>query len=258
MASSSETKRKVVFRAKLAEQAERYEEMKDFMKTVVTETRPSKLNQEERNLLSVAYKNVVGARRASWRVLESIAKRGADKSDSFPAKRKAHVLKYKAKVEDELSEICDDVLNLLNQYLLKNDDISSEEKVFYCKMKGDYHRYKAEYLDGTQGKKSIDDAENAYQGALEASKKLKSTNPIRLGLALNFSVFHYEIKKNKSEACKLAKDAFDNAVGELEDLTEEQYKDATLIMQLLRDNLTLWQSEGDEGGPAPMNDGQME
>jgi len=44
----------------------------------------------------------------------------------------------------------------------------------------------------------------------------------------------------------LAKNAFDKAVGELEDLNEDRYKDATLIMQLLRDNLTLWQSESGE------------
>ena len=52
----------------------------------------------------------------------------------------------------------------------------------------------------------------AYEAALTESKELKSTNPIRLGLALNFSVFHYEIKKNKAQACSLAKSAFDNAV----------------------------------------------
>jgi len=239
-------------------QEERYEEMQEFMKQVVMKSVPIQLNQEERNLLSVAYKNVVGARRASWRVLESIAKRGADKSDSFTMSRKTHVLNYKKKVETELTDICDDVLTLLNDYLLQNDSITSEERVFYCKMKGDYHRYKAEYLDGSKGSVAIEYAKEAYKEALTASKKLKSTNPIRLGLALNFSVFHYEIKKNKTEACRLAKNAFDDAVGELEDLTEEQYKDATLIMQLLRDNLTLWQSEGDEADePALMNEGGM-
>ena len=75
----------------------------------------------------------------------------------------------------------------------------------------------------------------------------QATNPIRLGLALNFSVFHYEILKSQGEACRIAKDVFDQAVTELDDLPEEEYKDATLIMQLLRDNLTLWQAE--QAGP---------
>jgi len=67
-----------------------------------------------------------------------------------------------------------------------------------------------------------------------------------VGLALNYSVFLYEVQGKSSEACELAKQAFDDAIAELDTLDEESYKDSTLIMQLLRDNLTLWTSEGDE------------
>lgn len=69
---------------------------------------------------------------------------------------------------------------------------------------------------------------------------MKTTNPIRLGLALNYSVFFYEILSEPEKACKMAKEAFDDAIADLDTLDEEEYKDATLIMQLLRDNLTLW------------------
>ena len=80
----------------------------------------------------------------------------------------------------------------------------------------------------------------AYDAAwTEAESSLNSTNPIRLGLALNFSVFHYEINGNKDKACALAKAAFDEAIAELDNLKEDSYKDSTLIMQLLRDNLTV-------------------
>lgn len=81
--------------------------------------------------------------------------------------------------------------------------------------------------------------------------ELAPTHPIRLGLALNFSVFYYEILNSAERACRLAKAAFDDAIAELDTLSEESYKDSTLIMQLLRDNLTLWtsdmQGEGTEG-----------
>lgn len=81
-----------------------------------------------------------------------------------------------------------------------------------------------------------------------AQTELTPTHPIRLGLALNFSVFYYEILNSPDRACHLAKQAFDDAIAELDSLSEESYRDSTLIMQLLRDNLTLWtSSEGGEG-----------
>lgn len=73
--------------------------------------------------------------------------------------------------------------------------------------------------------------------------ELPPTHPIRLGLALNFSVFYYEILNSPDRACRLAKAAFDDAIAELDTLSEESYKDSTLIMQLLRDNLTLWTND---------------
>jgi len=92
-----------------------------------------------------------------------------------------------------------------------------------------------------------DAAENslvAYKAASDIStSELVPTHPIRLGLALNFSVFYYEILNSPDRACRLAKAAFDDAIAELDTLNEESYKDSTLIMQLLRDNLTLWTSD---------------
>jgi 14-3-3 protein epsilon len=86
----------------------------------------------------------------------------------------------------------------------------------------------------------------AYQAATEkANTDLTPTHPIRLGLALNFSVFYYEVLNMPDRACSLAKQAFDDAIGELDDIREDTVKDSTLIMQLLRDNLTLWTSHDD-------------
>merc|ERR1711967_35418 len=95
-----------------------------------------------------------------------------------------------------------------------------------------------------------------------ANADLPPTHPIRLGLALNFSVFYYEIMSSPDRACHLAKQAFDDAIAELDTLSEESYKDSTLIMQLLRDNLTLWTSDngGDDAaeGMAPGDDTRVE
>ncbi|XP_052001573.1 14-3-3 protein zeta/delta-like [Xyrauchen texanus] len=240
----------LIQKAKLAEQAERYDDMAACMKSV-TEA-GTELSNEERNLLSVAYKNVVGARRSAWRVISSIEQKteGNDK-------KLVMVKEYREKVESELRDICKDVLELLNKYLI---EISStpESKVFYLKMKGDYYRYLAEVASGDDKKTTIESSQDAYQKAFDISKAdMQPTHPIRLGLALNFSVFFYEILNSPEKACALAKQAFDEAIAELDTLNEESYKDSTLIMQLLRDNLTLWTSDNApdevEGGEAGDN-----
>ena len=115
----------------------------------------------------------------------------------------------------------------------------------------------AEYKGGEERDTAADKASEAYKEAQALATKddaesnvasgLPSTHPIRLGLALNYSVFHYEIRNKPDEACKLAKKAFDDAIAELDNLSEDSYKDSTLIMQLLRDNLTLWTSDMQDG-----------
>lgn len=164
-------------------------------------------------------------------------------------------------MEQELRDICNDVLQLLDNHLIKNAT-NPESKVFYLKMKGDYYRYLAEVRGGKKDEKGGDDdteknAEGAYQDAFDIAKaQMQPTHPIRLGLALNFSVFFYEIRNSPDRACHLAKAAFDDAIAELDQLQEDSYKDSTLIMQLLRDNLTLWTSDaqGEEGDPANADD----
>lgn len=224
--------------AKIAEQAERYEDMARAMRRV-TEFE-GKLTQEKRNLLSVAYKNVVGARRSSWRVICMIEQR-AEEND----KKKQIALDFRTKVEKELDATCNEVLSILEKHLI-NDDCSDEETVFYLKMRGDYYRYIAEYKSeqGPGRDEAIKNAEDAYDTAMEHAKQnMASTHPNRLGLALNYSVFYYEILNSPEKACKLAKEAFDEAISDLEKLQENDCKDSTLIMQLLRDNLTLWTSD---------------
>ncbi|CAI2350823.1 unnamed protein product [Caenorhabditis sp. 36 PRJEB53466] len=231
----TETVDELVQRAKLAEQAERYDDMAAAMKKV-TEL-GQELSNEERNLLSVAYKNVVGARRSSWRVISSIEQKteGSEKKQQLAKE-------YRIKVEQELNDICQDVLTLLDEFLIVKAG-AAESKVFYLKMKGDYYRYLAEVASEDRAA-VVEKSQKAYQEALDIAKeKMQPTHPIRLGLALNFSVFYYEILNTPEHACQLAKQAFDDAIAELDTLNEDSYKDSTLIMQLLRDNLTLWTSD---------------
>eukprot|EP00736_Rhodelphis_marinus_P006586 Rmarinus@m.12087 len=231
----------LVYSAKLAEQAERYDEMVQSMKKVAAMGR--ELSVEERNLLSVAYKNVIGARRASWRIVSSIESKEESKDNHDHVK----IIKaYREKVEDELDKICQEILQLLEEHLVPQAS-NGESRVFYYKMKGDYNRYLAEFLEGSRREDVVNDSLNAYKAASDiALTELPPTHPIRLGLALNFSVFYYEVLSSPDRACQLAKQAFDDAIAELDTLSEDSYKDSTLIMQLLRDNLTLWTSDMQE------------
>jgi len=238
----------LIQKAKLAENAERYEDMAEAMKEVTKMVDENGLAKEERNLLSVAYKNIVGAKRSSWRVISSIEQKATDKVDKLAAD-------YREVIEKELSTVCHEVLDLLDNHLVANaekdlENKSQEDKevpVFYLKMKGDYYRYLAEVAHADKKDEVVENANQAYKRAYDISQEhLETTNPIRLGLALNFSVFHYEIRAKRNEACEMAKKAFDLAIAELDKLGECSYKDSTLIMQLLRDNLTLWTSDQNE------------
>jgi len=221
------------------------------MKELCSLANAPELTVDERNLLSVGYKNVIGARRASWRILNSIEEKERGKGHNEQAEK---VKEYRSRVEDELKDICAEVLDILDNCLLVNEKNGGESKVFYYKMKGDYFRYLAEVSSTEEREAASNKADKAYSEATaianggESGEGLPPTHPVRLGLALNHSVFYYEIANDPNKACELAKAAFDDAIADLDTLTDESYKDSTLIMQLLRDNLTLWTSDlYDEG-----------
>jgi 14-3-3 protein epsilon len=103
--------------------------MVEAMKNVAAEKQ--ELSVEERNLLSVAYKNVIGARRASWRIVSSIEHKEESKGNADNA---AKVKEYRVKIENELTDICNDILKVLDTDLIGNENNSAECKVFYYKM----------------------------------------------------------------------------------------------------------------------------
>lgn len=253
--------------ARTAESAERYSDMCILMKKLVERKCKSneQLKVEERNLLSVAYKNVIGSKRSSWRTLTNTDMGAGTKQD--PAEWKKISEEYQKQVEKELQVICQEVIALLgpdlnageasmmtfgDTSLLKvlagvdpREDTENETEVFYLKMIGDYCRYLSE-IGNDLAKKFTSEY---YKKAMEAAEKnLAETHPTRLGLALNYSVCFYEIMQQPDDACALAKKAFDSAIEKLDTLNDASYKDSTLIMQLLRDNLTLWTSEKTEEG----------
>ena len=198
-----------------------------------------KISEDEQILYSVACKNIVSVLRSSWRALIR---------EEEPTEA---VLSYIKIIEERLIAACKDIISFLEKELipLRKDD-NDHAQIFCLKMAADYYRYIAE-LFAIDNNKDLSSDENVikaqkyYQDATELAKKnLDATHPTTLGIALNYSVFFYEILKKEEDAVETGKKAFDAAIGALDTLDGDHYKDSTLILQLIRDNLTLWSTVG--------------
>jgi hypothetical protein len=133
---------------------------------------------------------------------------------------------------------------MINDHVLAKK-CDGEPKAFFVKMVGDYYRYIAENAKGDNLESVKQNALKAYNQANEIT--LPPCNPIKLGLALNFSVFHYEVMKNHKAACDLADQSLQDALDKIDELEEDDFRDAKSIIELLKENLTLWREE-EEGG----------
>ena len=238
--SKNYTREEYVYLAKLYERAERFPDMVNSINKFV-ELDP-KLTKDERNILSAGYKNIISDKRASWRLLNSMERKEEKKNSP----QCANIREIKSIIEKELNKICDEIQTVIDKYLLPNAS-DSETKVFFLKLKADYYRYKCEFVKNKDFDDSCNKAEKVYKEAYEiANKEIPITNSTRLGLALNYSVFYYEIKGLREEACNIAKNAFDESMKVLDDLEKSKAKDTLLIIQLLKENLILWNNEMNE------------
>ena len=236
---------KNVYLAMLAEQCGRFKEMVQFLEDMVKQ-RDKDLNSDERNLLSIAYKNSISGLRSAVRTVLAYESKEKKKENStfLP-----YITEYKQQVEDELTKLCQGVLKTTDDLLLKKAE-DDEAKVFYIKMKGDYNRYISEYAEGDLKKEVSDGGLKSYEEATEIAKNLPVLNPIALGLALNFSVFYYEVINDHKKAIEIAKTAVEKADKELPNIDEDadENRDTVSIYNLLKENLDMWTSEEEEGG----------
>jgi 14-3-3 protein epsilon len=139
----SEKYEKQVYLAMLAEQCSRYEDMMNFLEDMV-KAKSDDLSNDERNLLSIAYKNTISLDRQAIRTLQAYESKEAKKADSPYLD---YIKEYKSKVQKELEDMCNKINSSIDSNLLPKAS-TDEAKVFYHKMKGDYCRYIAENVDG--------------------------------------------------------------------------------------------------------------
>jgi hypothetical protein len=285
----------LLFLAQMAERTENFEDMRVLMRQLV-QVKPV-LSDEERSLLSLAYKHVVGKRRSAWRRLWSmvqseqaardadcdelaaqacrtgLAARGGGEGggelhdlsaglqcfDAEGSSAGAGVNEVELDAADtegshnvplsvmvravraELEQLCLELIGLVHSHLLPRlPPDAVETVVFYKKLVGDYYRYLSEYTSYGSRKDFINAADVFYSEALAlAVRHLSATHTLRLGLALNTSVFYFEIMNTPDKACELAKSTYDAAVAAM-DTYDDDRKEPFMLLDLLRENLTIW------------------
>merc|ERR1712166_1548866 len=205
-----------IFLARVAEQAERFEDMVDQLEHVLAE-KGADVTSDERNLLSVAFKNLISSKRAACRTIAAI-----EQNPKY-SKFGDALLQYKTGIESKLQGDCQRIIDMINNKVLSKP-CDGEPKAFFIKM------VKQQALAAYNEANSI---------------TLPPCNPIKLGLALNFSVFHYEAMKNHKAACDLADQSLQDALDKIDELEEDDFRDAKSIIELLKENLTLWREEED-------------
>jgi len=241
----------------VAEEAERYDDVVAQIKSIISEG-DGRLTLDERNLLSVAYKNLTNVIRNSQRAISSLERVQASR---FPDTNQHLILMRheKAIIEADLAKACQEIVDLLDTFLLPAAT-SEEESIFCLKMKGDYYRYLAEFSSVQDREKNSDFALNSYKAAYKlALSTMGATHPTRLGLALNFSVFYHDVWNSPERACHLAKYAFDDAIEHLaeEETASQAVRDAVMILQLLKDNIILWSVEMYKDEPTSPGGGEV-
>lgn len=221
--------------ARVAEQAERFDDMVDFLRPILRE-KGGDFSVEERNLLSVGFKNLIGGKRTAIRTISAI-----EQNPKY-SKFGSALGNYKKKIEGELQKDCQNIINMIKNDAMKTLS-DAEGKAFFLKMVGDYYRYMAESAQADLLAQAREGALEHYKQADAAGKELPACNPIKLGLALNFSVFYYEVMQDNKHACSLAETALQDAMNKIDDVDEETFRDAKSIIELLKENLTLWKEE---------------
>lgn len=240
MSSPREQHLKVV---RTLKKTDRYKMVISAMKDVIR--LDPKLNLEERNLLTRPYKALINERRDSLRVISaSIEKENSDTSIIIEKLRS-----LQTKISTELSNICTEFLELIDSKLIQNaTDLDS--KVFFLQIKADMYRYLCESGDIKNKADNIEKATESYNQAINLClENFTKNHPTSLRIHLNYSVFLFEILNKKEEALSLLEVIFSDCMKETQEqkkLTEGQQSESRMLLQLIRDNLTIWQKEDSE------------
>jgi len=227
----------LIYFMKLAEKTEKYNEMTHFAKKAI-EMGYDFNTKELRGLFSAAYRNRIELLKSSWKAYDLDENKDKSRENSVLE----NIKNAKNMIWNEIKQLIDEVANLYKSYLLPKANIP-ETKVFYLMIIADFYKIASECTIGDEQKTLITKTDKIYKKTSEIAENLPATDPCRLFLALKYSVHLFEIMKSPSEACKIAKAAFDSAIDNLKNLEDEEFKFSFSILKLLNENFIHWQND---------------
>lgn len=222
-----EDRDEVLLLARIAEQSEQYDDMINILKPYFeAKDLDDELSMEERNLLSVAYKNAVGLRRIAWR-----AAKKANKVPKFSSYRD-NIAEYLTQLEEEMVDICKDFLSLVTKNLVPRAKHTNnvEELVYFLKLQGDYFRYVAEVSEGDRHNKGVERCLKCYNEGIELAEEMQPGDPTRLSLQLNFSIFCFESLEEHEQALEMATQAVEEAEEHIPDVEKSKQSESQTIL----------------------------
>ena len=242
------TEEQLLYKAKLAQHVGRYDQLTNIMQQLFR--RGMTFGDVEIHLCEVAYTEAIRQRRIAWRGLVR-----QEAAEDAGIKRDAQVKligRYRKHIEEEVSRLCSEVFEIVPQLL--NPERSRKpgsgmggggpsgpvSMVTSLLLVADCHRFMAELQTGEMRIDSAEKATAKYEEATSCAEVLPWTHPARLGVGLNFAVFHADIGKDPEIACCMAKEHFDAAVRLHPALDPEAGRACLSIMKLLQENIIRW------------------
>ena len=221
-----------LYNVRLSEVSERYGDMVEYIKQYIEEN--NVLNTEEMMLLSNAYKNFLGIKRKAYQNLLLIQ----NKEKNNPT-RSATIAEFIDQEKTHIKNTVEEVISIIDEKLYLNAP-TLQCKVQYTKMKADYYRYICECFTESILEEAKIKGKLFYELASSLALGLPKCDPIRLGVALNYSVFYCEILKNKEIGHQIVTESFDAALAEMGTVDDEHYKNFSGFLQSLKDNISKW------------------
>ena len=234
---------KNIYMALLAQQCSRYEEMFKYLEDLVIK-RNKDLSTKERELLAYGYVSYIKSKRKSLHMVMAYETKEKKTDNSIFL---SYIQEYRRTLESDLTQSCQKIIYILDSLLIKKAE-NNEAKIFYKKLKGDLNRYIAEYAKDELREKVMRDGLAGYQDAMNLSKDLPILNEILLGLALNLSLFYYEVVNERKNAIKIADECIHKVDKEMAGFDEDNENNKVImsLVGLIKENLENWKIEEEE------------